>query len=802
MSVNSANHSEVNRSQVFLLGAALFLILVGLYTVAYRGVPLSDDEYNLFDSIESFVQRGNLLRTITFAVEPSFLPDGTPARIPKYEPLQHLVSAPLFWVAYYLPGIGLVHAMLLLNIFVTALTAVATFIAGKVYGFSTRAAWLGALLYGSATLAFPYSQWFFREPLTTLWFIIGVAAAYRVRLLWQANQLNKARWELLTLIIVSIAGVMTKAAFLLQFPLLILLTVPTTKIDWRRLALLVGVGGLLLVIFLLIGEALDIEAGRYDFNFWYERLSQQGQWRHAIESTLGYQFSFTRSIWLYSPILFIGIPGGVILFRRREWQTVTGLVVTILLFTASYGIRHGNNWYGGWSWGPRYMLPFIPVITLLMMPALEWILAPQRHIVWRVGLILLVLLSFGIQLLGALIPYTNFYTELHLKFFFTPESADIFGGARADFNWAWSDSLLKYHLDHLEAADFTWSAASPSWLAPLLAVVLILAGIGLALINTYGLMGRFSRRIRTSIPLAALSLAFIFPLLSLFTLREDPRYIGDKTDVVELVQTLNETDIGDEDVIFLERAEYMLLMMNYLKTPALWITLPYAPGERYGGAEPEVVSDDLVALSGKDTVRALNWGANHYQRLWLVTSSGPFNVDMLRPIEHYLAIHYFPVWEIEVSQRARAIQYLTTPAPETRRQTLTINQILGNEIVLVGADLPQGTTYAPGDGLPVSLIWRARVAPTSDYHIGVFLLDSSGRLRAERNAPPLGGFLPMPQWRVDFRYRDNHGLVLPEDLEPGVYNLVVVARRWQDNVRLTVPGVPENWVQIAEIEVK
>lgn len=797
MSVNNAD-----RSRIFLLGAALFLILVGLYTLTYRGIPLSDDEYNLFDSIESLVQRGDFLRTITFAVEPSFLPDGTPARIPKYEPLQHLASAPLFWVAHQLPGIGLVHAMLLLNIFVTALTAVATFIAGKVYGFNTRAAWLGALLFGSATMAFPYSQWFFREPLTALWFIIGVAAAYRIRLLWQANQLHKVRWELLTLIIISIAGVMTKAAFLLQFPLLVFIAIPFAKIDWRRLALLAGVGGVLLVIFLAIGQALDIEAGRYDLDFWYELSSRQGQWRHGIESMLGYQFSFTRSIWLYSPILLVGIPGAIILFRRGEWQTVIGLVITLLLFAASYGIRHGTNWWGGWSWGPRYMLSFLPVIALFMMPGLEWILAPQRHIVWRVGLSLLALLSFGIQLLGALLPYTNFYTELHLNFFFTPESPDVFGGAWADFNWTWPDSLLKYHLDHLEVADFTWSDASPSWPAPLLAVILILVGIGLVVIDRYGLTGRFSRRVSATVPLAALSLALIFPLLSLFGLREDPRYIGDKTDVLELVQTLNETDIGDEDVIFLERAEYMLLMMNYLKTPALWITLPYAPGERYGGAEPEVVSEDLAELAGEDTVRALDWGANHHRRLWLITSSGPFNFDMLRPIEHYLADHYFPVREIEVSQRARAIQYLTTPAPESRRQELTINTRLGDEIVLVGADLPEGRTYAPGDGLPVSLIWRARVAPTSDYHIGVFLLDSSGRLRAERNAPPLGGFLPMPQWRVEFRYRDNHGLILPEDLEPGVYNLVVAVRRWQDNVRLTVEGVPENWVQIAEIEVR
>ena len=65
-----------------------------------------------------------------------------------------------------------------------------------------------------------------------------------------------------------------------------------------------------------------------------------------------------RGLFFYAPILILALPGWVLLMLRRRWglAIVSFLVcASVLLVNLSY-----PEWTGGWSTGPRLLLPLIP----------------------------------------------------------------------------------------------------------------------------------------------------------------------------------------------------------------------------------------------------------------------------------------------------------------------------------------------------------------------------------------------------------------------------------------------------------
>ena len=65
-----------------------------------------------------------------------------------------------------------------------------------------------------------------------------------------------------------------------------------------------------------------------------------------------------RGLLTYAPVLILAVPGWVVLMARRQWSlaVVSMLVVAaILLVNLSY-----PEWTGGWSTGPRLLVPLIP----------------------------------------------------------------------------------------------------------------------------------------------------------------------------------------------------------------------------------------------------------------------------------------------------------------------------------------------------------------------------------------------------------------------------------------------------------
>jgi hypothetical protein len=124
---------------------------------------------------------------------------------------------------------------------------------------------------------------------------------------------------------------------------------------------------------------------------------------NLLEGLAGLLFSPGKSLFLYVPLL-VALPFAVLPFARRfraEAVLVGGLTLTLLVQSALWWI-----WWGGWGWGPRFLVPLMPFLVLPLGVLLE-----RRAWRWIIGLGLLPL-SVAANLLGILVDFNTYLSEV------------------------------------------------------------------------------------------------------------------------------------------------------------------------------------------------------------------------------------------------------------------------------------------------------------------------------------------------------------------------------------------------------
>ena len=111
--------------------------------------------------------------------------------------------------------------------------------------------------------------------------------------------------------------------------------------------------------------------------------------------------------------------------------------------------------------------------------------------------------------------------------------------------------------------------------------------------------------------------------------------------------------------------------------------------------------------------------------------------------------------------------------------TVTASTRFDEAIELTGAHLYPAVLQAGGT-LCVELDWRALKTPGSDYTVFVHLVDTSGRVVAQTDIQPQGGFAPTSQWKPETKLSDRHGLILPPNLPGGEYTVRMGVYRSED----------------------
>lgn len=760
-----------NRTPMFkhlTIVLCLFSLLLGVYLITYRGIPLSGDELALFSSTESLVRYGNPRLYSAYYHYPGG--GDNPFSQPVHEPMQILLSIPLYWTAFHLEGIGILDTVWLFNLLVTAMIGVLIYLTGTTLGYSTNTSVATALLVCLGTMLWPYTQTYFREPLAALWVTLAFYLAFRLQQQWRW-------WVAGLLLIVCAAALLTKEILFLMFPalLVVLWPQPMSRRKFLLWGALVAVG--LVVMLGVVAVASETGFGNDRFNSSaYTRRAEASSLDYFLTVVGAYLLSPGRSLWATSPILLVSLYGGWLAYRQHKGRLAFAPFVLLVTVTAGYAVG-GWDWHGGLGWGTRYLLHVVPIVGLLLLPVLQQLPALNR-LWWLLGAVLLAF-SVAVQIGGVMLPTGFAYNFLSIEF---PEKGAL--AFQEEATWQPRYTQWYLHLRHLD-----WENPAIAWqdtrIGLIAGVIFILLGVVFFVWNT--------RRDSPS-PLGFI----LFPIwivgigVSLHAIQDDSRFSAHRPELQALRVSV-EQQAGQDDLVLLANPEYLYFFLNSYRGQAVVVTLPYLAGERYSPTQPDPPVEDadgdgLITPNERldtATSRLMRYLHHRYQNVWLVMNSGPFLPWAYRPAESSLTQMYFPVSEANWSADVRLIRIypyynLTYPEITTRHTPYQF----GEHLVLTGYDVP--LKIEAGAVLPVTLLWNKTGQVDFNYNVGVLLTDETGAVRAQHDGAPQGGFGDTLRWRIGEPNQDTHGIAIPTDLPPGVYQLQVVLYDWRDSTRLPV----------------
>jgi len=363
---------------------------------------------------------------------------------PGYPFLLSFIAVPFYYVGSALPIPVSKFVVFTVNPTIVAFTSVVIFSFGQHLFKSDRIGFVLAIFYGMTSFVVPWTSEFYTRPLVAL---MVISSIYFVFL---AKENKNPFYALLGGIFTASIFLSQIASFILIFPILgygiflfrnsFRLIVPY----FTGISFIVIIQ--LIINFLRFGKIWSVMGNPEG----YLLTSTPWKFLSDIEGLYGLLFSSGWSIFLYFPLTVVFPISLYYLFKKDKPLTILFSLVFISLYLFS---GFSTNWSGYGGWGPRYLIPVLPIITIASGIILQKF---SKRITWKIVLIFLAISGFFVNLLGRIVWYLVGYS----RYWEGLTSGELDGG---ELSWDPNYSPIVSHF-HIATSDWTvirWANAGP-----------------------------------------------------------------------------------------------------------------------------------------------------------------------------------------------------------------------------------------------------------------------------------------------------------------------------------------------------
>jgi hypothetical protein len=406
----------------------LFLFFVSLYLL-FMGNHFETPFYSIDEEILILTAR-SILEDFSLQI-----PDTYGMTVSRYGILPSVLVIPWYLLGrtiglMFSPGMAGFFSIFFcysMNAFVTALLLVYFYAFSRFLKYPRKTALYSTLVLGLCTILFPFARFFFSAPLVSLTLLASLYHFVKyARRKKTAEILLSSTWFSL-LLLTRIDGISLLPVFV--FGLICIHSgkkEPTTRTPVSAI-LKSGVYFSIPVLVALLGHCF-LNYLKYG-SFLSSGYGNEAFTTNLVYGLYGLLFSSGRGFFIYSPPMILAL-----FCMARFWKKhplaaaliVFAALVRLFLFAKWWG------WHGGLSWGPRYIIPLVPIIGLMMNEPLLRFRKFSTGI--RILIIALVIVGFLIQITAVLVSPTKTNTNMHPlvfsdenQFIFIPQISPITG---------------------------------------------------------------------------------------------------------------------------------------------------------------------------------------------------------------------------------------------------------------------------------------------------------------------------------------------------------------------------------------
>lgn len=669
----------------------LLCLLLGLYALVYVGQTHSKDEDWMLSAASTFVRHGELHIESVAANEwgssvfeteilRAFGPDG--AAYTKKGLLPTIAMMPFIFISDVLPRFWSTEATVhLMNPVILALSALLIAEIGVRVGFGRGVSLAAALMFGGLTVALPYAQSVFGEPLAGLMLMLA---------LWLTMNYHDKPTTFNALASGTAIGltIAINPVYALFVPVIgVWLLGPDVR-QWRwGHGVVFGIPAVITLLAIMGYNVLRFGDPIYSG---YNLATNEGFIHPMHQGVMALLFSGYRGLMWYSPLTWLAFFGWGGLYRAHRGLAVTTLAL-IIVNTLSFASWW--SWHGGTVWGPRFMVPIVPLLALFWLGPLT---AAVRTAWVRWSIAGLALIAGFVQLVAVLYAYNPWPNMLAANY---PGEHDNLASYLADdvlytpqlsAIWGHTSYLLNGQTNFLPAL-----LRADVWPVGVLhaAIVVLLIGLGVMLL----------RGVR--VPLWASAPVMIAALFVLPALHPP--------DMLPRAQMLGQT-AAPSGVVFAITDELWIEQVG--RNQVVSAHAPTQPGHPY--AQPRW-----------DRALSVRPDAPFYLLTWFPPAS-PENWQ-----EQHLWSNYGYVGEQWVEDN-RLVRFDRRPAPLDTPHDAQFGPI----------ELRETGIQRHDNGVSIALEWAAVEPVPADYVLFVHTLDESGAIVHQVDHMPMGGYALTSTW--------------------------------------------------------